>query len=246
MKEILEDAYELTKLVKYSPKRQAALKNKQEELKIENLNLPVDNANFDSEGFSTLRLFCPTRWTVKSKALHSILENYRPIIEMLLWCNEPQDTSDPDVRARAGGIERRMNTFKFVYRMHLSMLVLDHSDNLSATLQNPNICAADTQKTAHLVVETLQKIRSDEHAQNFFDRIKKEADSLGIDEQEPGLPRRKKARRRLEAHFGYGSFAPHHYETAETYYGTQYFDAIDTVVSVKVYVLPCSIKTTLV
>ena len=33
LKETLENAYELTKLVKYSPKRQAALKNIQEELK---------------------------------------------------------------------------------------------------------------------------------------------------------------------------------------------------------------------
>ena len=33
LKETLEDAYELRKLVKYSPKRQATLKNIQEELK---------------------------------------------------------------------------------------------------------------------------------------------------------------------------------------------------------------------
>ena len=139
LKETPEDADELTKLLKYSPKT-----NK--ELKIENLNLPVDNANPDTEGFSRLRLFCPTRWSIRVKALHSILVNYRSIIEMLLWCNEPQNTPDPDITARPGGIERRMNTFKFVCGMHLSMLVLDHSDNLSATLQNPIICAADVQR----------------------------------------------------------------------------------------------------
>ena len=47
LKETLEDAYQLTKLVKYSPKRQAAIKNIQEELKIENLKLPVDDNNTD-------------------------------------------------------------------------------------------------------------------------------------------------------------------------------------------------------
>ena len=36
LKESLEDAYELTKLIKYSPKGQAALQRKQEELKINN------------------------------------------------------------------------------------------------------------------------------------------------------------------------------------------------------------------
>ena len=77
---------------------------------------------------------------------------------MLHWCNETQTASDPDIRARAGGIERKLTTFKFVYGMHLSMLVLNHSDNLSKTLQSPNICAAEAQKTAHVVVETLQKV----------------------------------------------------------------------------------------
>ena len=54
LKETLEDAYELTKLVKYSPKRQAALKNIQEELKIENLKLPFDDNNTDVDTFSRL------------------------------------------------------------------------------------------------------------------------------------------------------------------------------------------------
>ena len=168
LKETLEDAYELTKLVKYSPKRQATLKNIQEELKIENINLPVDNANADMESFSRLRLFCPTRWTVRAKVLHSISNNYRPILEMLGWCNESQNTSDSDIRARAGVPERKMNSFNFIYGLHLSMLVLNHSDNLSGTLQTPNICAADAHKTANLVIETLQKIRTDEHAQHFL------------------------------------------------------------------------------
>ena len=34
----IKNAYELTKLVKYSPKRQAALQRKQEELKVNNLS----------------------------------------------------------------------------------------------------------------------------------------------------------------------------------------------------------------
>ena len=54
LKETLEDAYELAKLVKYSPKRRTALKNIQEELKIENLKLPVDDNNTDVDTFSRL------------------------------------------------------------------------------------------------------------------------------------------------------------------------------------------------
>ena len=114
LKETLEDAYELTKLVKYSPKRQAALKNIQEELKIENLKLPVDDNNTEADTFSRLRLFSPTRWTVRAKALHSIFNNYKPMLDMLACCNDSQNTSDPDIRARAAGPERKMNCFNFM------------------------------------------------------------------------------------------------------------------------------------
>ena len=62
---------------------------------------------------------------------------------MLAWCNDSQNTSDSDIRARVAGLERKMNYFNFMYGLSLSMLVLTHSDNLSATLQTPNICAAD-------------------------------------------------------------------------------------------------------
>ena len=74
LKETLGDAYELIKLIKYSPKKQAALKSIQELLKIENLKLPVDD-NTDVETFSRLRLFCPTRWTLRANSLHLISNN---------------------------------------------------------------------------------------------------------------------------------------------------------------------------
>ena len=39
LKESIEDAYEIAKLIKYSPKREVALQRKQEELEIDNLHL---------------------------------------------------------------------------------------------------------------------------------------------------------------------------------------------------------------
>lgn len=232
LKEILDIAYELTKLVKYSPKRQAALKAKQEELKIDQINLPVDSCNSVTDGFSRLRMLCPTRWTVRAKALESILNNYVAIIEMLQWCTDPSNVSDSDIRARAGGIAIKMKTFNFIYGLRLSMLVLNHSDNLSATLQNPDLCASEAQKIANLVVQTLEKIRSDEHAHNFLECTKIEAGRLGINKPENSdLPRKRKQPRNLEDYGGYGQSEPHHSKTVEAFYRVQYFNAIDTVIS---------------
>ena len=68
LKESLEVTYELTKLIKYSPKLQAALLRKQEELKIDNLYLTVNTSEqMESANYSKIRLFCPARWTVRQK-----------------------------------------------------------------------------------------------------------------------------------------------------------------------------------
>ena len=64
LKESLEDAYELTKLIKYSPKRQADPQRKQEG----NLELTVNTSELmESANYSEIRLLCPTRWTLGQK-----------------------------------------------------------------------------------------------------------------------------------------------------------------------------------
>ena len=79
------------------------------------------------------------------------------------------------------------------------------------------------------LIDTLQKLRTDEPAQNFFDLVKKEAVHLGINEPEPSLPQRKKALCRMDDYFGYRSSAPHHHNTAASHCHGIYFAAIDTV-----------------
>ena len=84
LKESLEDSYELTKLIKYSPKRQATLKRKQEELKTDNFHLTVNTSEqMKSTNYSKIRLLFPKRWTISAKSLHFIHNNYKPIQELL-------------------------------------------------------------------------------------------------------------------------------------------------------------------
>jgi hypothetical protein len=59
---------EITKLIKKSPRRDALLQKLKQEL------------SFETPG---IRVLCPTRWTVRATALHSILENYEVLLE--LW-----------------------------------------------------------------------------------------------------------------------------------------------------------------
>ena len=59
----LESAFEITKLIKFSPKRSAALDH-----------IKAESSNEDAG--PGVRTFCPTRWTVRGEAITSILENY--------------------------------------------------------------------------------------------------------------------------------------------------------------------------
>ena len=61
MKSCLDTAYEITKLIKYSPRREAIFHALKNEL---------------SSSTCGIRVLCPTRWTVRAESLASILSNY--------------------------------------------------------------------------------------------------------------------------------------------------------------------------
>ena len=61
VKDAMDVTFEISKLIKYSPKRDAMF------LKLKSELSP------DSPGF---RVLCPTRWTVRADSLHSVLDNY--------------------------------------------------------------------------------------------------------------------------------------------------------------------------
>ena len=119
MKDVLDTAFEVTKLVKYSPKRAVQFE------KLKNELVP------DCPGF---RVLCPTRWTVRAASLKSIIDNYSALQE--LWHVSRGDVADPSVKARIIGVQSQFCTFNFYYGAQLGFLLLQHSDN---TLQSPKL-----------------------------------------------------------------------------------------------------------
>ena len=82
MKDALDIAFKVTKLVKVSPKRGAIFDKLKEEL------LP------DSPGF---RVLCLTRWTVRADSLKSVLTNYSVLQQP--WETSQDQTSDLSIKA---------------------------------------------------------------------------------------------------------------------------------------------------
>lgn len=208
LKDCLDTCYELVKLVKFSPKREAILNLIKEEI--------------DSDAPS-IRTICPTRWTVRGESLASIIANYTEL--QSLWERALLSTSDTDMKARIRGIESQMEKFRFLFGLLLSEMILRHTDKLSQTLQSPDLSSVEGHEVAMLTVKTLQTLRSDANFDLFWKKV--EGRRSEWDVEEPQLPRRHKTPRRYEEGSSEGSF----HTTVEGLYRQSYFEVIDFAVS---------------
>ena len=96
MNDALDLTREITKLIKCSPRREGIFQGLKEKL----------------EGRSTqsIRVLCPTRWTVKANSLTSILTNYETLQDT--WEEALTVTQDTEAKARIHGVSAQ-NDFKY-------------------------------------------------------------------------------------------------------------------------------------
>ena len=82
----------------------------------------------------------------------------------------------------------RVKIFRIYFGIQLGHLILQHSDNLSKTLQSDSLYAAAGQKIAAMTIATLKRIRNDESFDLFWQKIEMARQSLEVGE--PILPRK--------------------------------------------------------
>ncbi len=208
MKDCLDTCFELVKLIKFSPKREAMLRELKEEI------------GSCAPGVRTL---CPTRWTVCADSLASIVANYGNI--QLLWETAVRATSDTEMKARIQGVGSQMRSFKFLFCLVLSEMILRHTDKLSQTLQQPKLSSVEGHAVAMLTVKTLQSLRTDDNFDLFWQKVEKTKDQLDVDE--PQLARRRKVPRRYELGNAPAEFAV----SPKEEYRRVYFEALDLAVT---------------
>lgn len=92
-KDALDVAFDVPKLVKFSPRRTAELEKLKEELSL------------DSPGF---RVLCPTRWTVRAASLKSFFSNLVALRQ--LWQTVKNSTADPTIKGRIIGVQSQFKT----------------------------------------------------------------------------------------------------------------------------------------
>ena len=165
------------------------------------------------------RVLCPTRWRVRAASLRSVIDNWSPVQE--LWDESLEKNLESEVKSRVIGVKHQI--FYYYLGVSLSVQILRISDNLSKTLQNVHISASEGQAVSSLTAKTLEKMRSDDHFNLFWETVTHKANALEV--SEPSLPRRRKRPARYES----GSATPEFVDNAQDYFLQIYFNAIDTV-----------------
>ena len=118
-----------------------------------------------------------------------------------------------------------MRTFDYFYGLRLGILLLRHSDNLSASLQTKYLYAGEAQTAAKHTVATLKKMRTDEKCHLFWEDITQKATKLHVDA--PILSRKRRAPTRIGEIFC-GNAAPE-YADVTSYYRRIHFETLDCI-----------------
>ena len=103
----------ISQLIRYCPKRTTLFLSLQSQL---------------SPGSMSLKPLCPTRWTVRTSAISSVLTNYAVLCAALEEINV--ETHD-DYGIKAGGYLAQMDNFSTYFGLKLSHLVFSGAEQLS-------------------------------------------------------------------------------------------------------------------
>ena len=208
MKDAMETAYEITKLIKYSPRREEIFR--------------TQRGSADHLYGAGLRVLCPTRWTVRADSLASIISNY--VVLQDTWAESITITRDTETKARINGVQAQMRDFNFYFGIVLGELILRHTDMLNQTLQKKTMSAAEGQEVARMTISTLESLRDDASFAAFWQKVNAPLDRFDI--QEPTIPRKRRAPSRIED----GLAPPEFSSSVEDHFRRIYFEAIDNVI----------------
>ena len=202
IKQGLNFAMDVIQLIKFPPKRQVLF---------ENIKIQQDSQT------SSIRSLCPTRWTVRTGAMQAIVVNYEVLRETM----ETSSHGTDDCSRRAGGLLAVMDRFSTYFGLKLSILIFSITEQLSVTLQGINTTVNDSYYAVEVCIKALERNRTDEYFQSFFEKVKSEAANKC---DPPVLPRRRQIPKRID-----DGASPHVFSNVEDLYRKEYFQAIDCV-----------------
>ena len=141
---------EIIKLINLSPKRKTLFGSKL-----------VDN---DQAG-GTITPLCPTRWTLRTAALESVITQYVSIMDTM---HKGHETTRDEYGLKAGGVVATMESFSTLFRLRLGHLLFGAAEETSKALQAIDTSVQEALTSASLLVSFLKRRRTDHSFESFL------------------------------------------------------------------------------
>ena len=197
----LDIVMEISKLIRYSPKRTLVFEQCKQDMSIPG---------------TSLRPLCPTRWTVRTAAIDAVLRNYPALLETLETISSE---SHDDYGRRANGILAQLERFDTYFGLKLSHLVFSETEQTSIALQGKSTTVQEALMGAGMAKSYLVRQRDDEAFDSFYASMVDQAKEYTDD---PVLPRYRRIPKRLD-----DGAQPHRFTAAQDYYRAQYYEVLD-------------------
>lgn len=168
--------------------------------------------------YRTLKPLCPTRWTVRHKAITSVIEQYPAVLESL----EQMATGTGEAATKANGLHDRFSAGTTVLGLLLASELTGELECLNRSLQMRTQTVGGMRKAVDCVRSTLQMKRDERAFQELFSKAEDMVTTLEL--RKIQVPRLRKPPQRLG-----GAANMHIPDTAVEYYRAQYFSMLDTV-----------------
>ena len=221
LRDFLHFVQELITFLRDSPKRCSTVKQVAESVECAQTNI---------------RPLCPTRFTLRFRALDGVKNQLRILPDVLDQIGNT--SSDFKVKSTVSGFQRQLCQFEFYFCLTVSLKIFEKTDVLSKELQKMQVSCGEAISMTSVVRQDFLKMRNEDFFRTLWSDSLKLAVRMNADE--PRVPR---LRRSSPARYDEG--APQEEITAEQHYRRIFYECMDLIcerlrVRIEDRVLSCS------
>jgi len=142
-------------------------------------NLDEEN-DYKTENIPGIIPFCPTRWTVRVKAVNRFIQNYERVLLTVQEILKDSNSNSKDRRAALRGYETKLWKFETVFALESLSLILSPCEELAKALQNISYTAIGAKHSSELLIKTLTSLRNDDVFNDTWNKTKQLAVHLNL------------------------------------------------------------------
>ena len=135
----------------------------------------------------------PTRWTVQTAALGSVIDDYVSIMDMM---QEFHETTREEYGLKAGGVLTALENFSTLFGLKLGHLLFGAAEEISKAFQAKDTTVQEAVSSVTSLTSFLKRQRTDRSIDSFYASVEILASQLHVNS--PVLPRYRQQPKRLD------------------------------------------------